>query len=70
MPSIASARRCAAILIACGLPAVASAQDIDLVNAMLVDGTGRIRVLGIESRTGTIRVGLEADLVVVEGYGL
>ena len=47
MPSIASARRCAAILVACGFSAIASAQDIDLVNATLVDGTGAAARAGI-----------------------
>jgi imidazolonepropionase-like amidohydrolase len=47
MPLIARARRCATILMACGLSAVAPAQDIDLVNATLVDGTGAAPRAGI-----------------------
>ena len=78
-------RRCGriviAILITAGWLAVAAAQDPDIVNAAISDGTGapppvdgvrRIDLQGrflltglIDARTGTIQPGLEADLLVV-----
>jgi imidazolonepropionase-like amidohydrolase len=37
---------------------------LESITAATLNGA---RVIGIEDRTGSIRVGLEADLVVVEG---
>lgn len=69
MPSIASARYCAAILIACGLSAVTSAQDIDLINATLIDGTGAAPRHGVSVsvRAGKIHSIANSALPVAEG---
>jgi len=41
-----------------------AAQDVWITNATLIDAGAR--VLGIDGRTGTVAVGLEADLLVVD----